>query len=296
MRVEGKVYAIDLGATNLRIGIVDQDLKIIDVLREKSTKDDPLALYDQIHRMITTLYEKNKVEVEYIGVSCCGFVEDNKIKLLPNLHIQRFDLMYHLQQDFKNCKVFIANDANAAAYAEASYGSTSEVENSFFYTISSGIGGCLVYGRKLVNLPFEIGHQFFQYKNQFHEIEELLSGNGIVKLCQLNKVKVKDASEMFEGVKKGNKKFKEIYNDWIKNLGAFIANIQLNFNTDLVVLSGGVMKSKDVFLDDLSAVANAFIARYPVKRIRFVNAKFDQDVGLIGGASVGLSLLPEKEA
>lgn len=295
MRVVGKVYAIDLGATNLRIGIVDQDLNIIDVIREKSTKNDALKLYDQIHRMIKALYEKNKVPVDYIGVSCCGFVEDSKIKLLPNLFINRFDLKYHLNKDFPEAKVFIANDANAAAYAEASYGSTSEVEDSFFYTISSGIGGCLVYNRKLVNLPFEIGHHYFQYKGQFHEIEELLSGNGIVKLCALNGVEVKDASDMFNGVKNNDKKFIQIYNDWIKNLAAFIANNQLNFNTDLIVLSGGVMKSKDIFLDDLSAVSNAFIAKYPVKRIRFVNAKFDQDVGLIGGASVGLALLPKGE-
>ncbi len=294
MRTPGKVYAIDLGATNLRVGIVDQDLNIIDVLRERSTKDDPLKLYDQIHRMMQTLVMKNRIPVEYIGVSCCGLVEDNKIKLLPNLHIQSFDLAYHLKQDFPDAQVYIANDANAAAYAEARYGSTSEVEDSFFYTISSGIGGCLVHNRILVNLPFEIGHTFFNYKNKFYEYEYLLSGNGIVNLCRLNGVEISNAYEMFNGVKNGEEKFKQIYNDWLINLSVLIANNQMNFNTDLTVLSGGVMKSADVFVDDLTHVVNAFLAPYPVKRVKFVNAKFDQDVGLIGGASVGLSLINNK--
>lgn len=289
------VYAIDLGATNLRIGIVDEDLKIIDVLREHTIKEDALELYRQIKRMMTTLYEKHKVPVDYIGVSACGMVENNKVKFLPNLKIRDFDLEYHLHEDFPNCKVYIANDANAAAYAEAYHGATSEVSDSFFYTISSGIGGCLVYNRKLINLPFEIGHFNFKYQDKFYEIEELLSGNGIVKLCALNGIKVKNAGELFEGVKNKDPHFVKIYDDWIKNLAAFIANNQLCYNTSLVVLSGGVMKSKDVFLEDLEKVSNAFNARYPIRKITFVEPKFDQDVGLMGGASVGLSLINQKE-
>lgn len=294
IKTKGLVYSIDLGATNLRIGIVDQDLNIIDVLRESTIKNDALKLYAQIRRMIDTLYEKNKVEIKYIGVSCCGLVENNKIKLLPNLHLTDFDLNYHLITDYPNAKVYIANDANAAAFAEATFGSTTEVENSFFYTISSGIGGCLVYNRELVNLAFEIGHNYFQYKGQFHEYEELLSGNGIIKLCKLNNVEINSAQELFNKVRQKDEKFIKIYNDWIKNMAAFIANNQLNYNTDLVCLSGGVMKSKDVFMEDLEKVANAFIAPYPVKKIKFVSAKFDQDVGLMGGASVGLSLMQKE--
>lgn len=299
MRIEGKVYSIDLGATNLRIGIVDQDLKIIDVVRERTTKNDPLKLYAQIRRMLDEISEKNNFPVKHVGVSLCGFVEDQKIKYLPNLNINDFDLVYHLKEDFgDDVQVYLANDANAAAFAEATYGSASEVEDSFFYTISSGIGACLVSDRKLINLAFEVGHAVFKYKNNFYEFEELLSGNGLVKLCSLNGLKIKDASEFFKLVEenkdKNDKLITQIYDDWIVNLAAFIANNQLYFNVDKIVLSGGVMKSSKLFLDDLTSITNAFIARYPVKKINFVNAKFDQDVGFIGGASVGLSLLEKK--
>jgi len=51
------------------------------------------------------------------------------------------------------------------------------------------------------------------------------------------------------------------------------------------------MKSATIFQDDLLAVANAFIAPFPVKKIKFVQAKFDQDAGLMGGASLALKHL-----
>ena len=47
------VISVDLGATNLRVGVVNEDLSLGVVLREPSTKNDPDALYNQIKRMIT---------------------------------------------------------------------------------------------------------------------------------------------------------------------------------------------------------------------------------------------------
>lgn len=42
------VVSIDIGGTNLRVGVVDEKLNIINVLREPTTKDDNSLLYNQI--------------------------------------------------------------------------------------------------------------------------------------------------------------------------------------------------------------------------------------------------------
>ena len=64
----------------------------------------------------------------------------------------------------------------------------------------------------------------------------------------------------------------------------------MEFNLDKIVLSGGVMKSSKYFFEDLEKRANDIIATFPLKRIKLVLAKFDQDDGLMGGVSVAFAI------
>ncbi len=290
------VISIDLGATNLRVGLLTEKLKIVKVLRERTTKSDPLKLYDQIKDMLEKVLEDVPSDIEYphyVGVSACGFTENDFIIKLPNLFIQSFDLKHHIEKDFPELEVFIANDANAAAYTESVFGAASEVKTSFFITVSSGLGGCLVYNHELIDLPFEIGHMGINYQNKFYEVEQLLSGNGLVRLAKLNKLNIDSSSDLFDLVENKDSKALKVYDDWLKYLGTLIGSLQLMFSTDLFVLSGGVMKSRRIFEDDLRKIAEAYTAPYSVKPIKFVQAKFDQDAGLIGGAGLALRHLDD---
>lgn len=294
------VISIDLGATNLRVGLLTEDLKILQVYRERTTKNDVNSLYQQIKNLLikvldfsfSSVYERPR----YIGVSACGFVSNNIILKLPNLNIERFDLSSMIKKDFKDLEIIIANDANAAAYTEAVYGAAKSVDSSFFITISSGLGGCLVHKKQLLDLPFEIGHMGINYRGKFDSIEPLLSGNGIVKLCRINGLSILSASEFFELVSKKDETALKIYDDWLMYLGSLIASLQLMFNVDIFVLSGGVMNSSAVFMNDLLQVSRSFIAPYPIKQIEFTSAEFDQDAGLIGGSGLALRKLEEKNS
>lgn len=288
------VISIDLGATNLRVGIVYEDLSLGKVYREATSKDDPLVLYAQIKRLLAKVLDEDlKEKPTFVGVSACGIVHDDLIEILPNLHIAAFDLKRHIEEDFPELTVTVANDANAAGFMEATHGAATEARTSYFITVSSGIGGVLVYDRKLVDLPFEIGHNFIKFRNKFYEMEKLLSGNGLCNLAKLLGLEIKDAQELFALKKQEDPKALKVYDEWIQYLATVLANIQLNYNPDLIVLSGGVMKSAGVFQDDLVTIANAFIAPFPVKKVRVSQAKFDQDAGLMGGAGLALRLLEE---
>ena len=73
-------------------------------------------------------------------------------------------------------------------------------------------------------------------------------------------------------------------------VGLYLANTQMEFNTDLIVLSGGVMKSSDLFIEKLQRKANNLIERFPLKPVKLALAHFDQDAGLMGGVSVALAI------
>ena len=119
------VIAIDLGATNLRVGIVSSNLEIVEVNRERSERNDKTVLLNQICRLIEALPYKD-YNVKKVGISACGLIEKDHVKILPNLNIRDFDLKGELERRY-GFKVEIKNDANCTALAEASFGSTKDV-------------------------------------------------------------------------------------------------------------------------------------------------------------------------
>lgn len=282
------VISIDLGGTNVRVGIVDNDCKIIKVNREFTIKENKEALANQICRMIGELPYKD-YNVKEVGVSACGFVHQSFIKYMKNLNISDFDLKNIIESHYPDLNVTIKNDAACTALSEAIHGASKDYDSSFFITISSGIGGALVNQRKLVNLHFEIGHMFVEYKHNTYEVEQLLSGNGLVRLCLENNLNVKNAGDFFILVRENNSLALDVLEIWKKKVAILIANLQMLFDVDVFVLSGGVMKSSDLFIDDLSPLANNMIKQFPLKPIKIVLAKFDQDAGLMGGACVAFN-------
>lgn len=295
--------AIDLGATNLRVGLVQIGTggvpEVVDVLRAPSVKGSAEKLYEEIKGMVHKIVAQNpNRRFKTVGASMCGLIQGGRrATKLPNLNIADFDLADRLERDCQGVKVLCANDANCAALSEAIFGSAKDVEDSFYITISSGIGGGYIYQRKLIDAAFEIGHCMREFEGKYVEEEHFLSGNGLARLAEYNGLPGMKAQDVLQAIaldrKKGKateKALKKTYEDWIKGLGLFFANLQLVFNVEKFVLAGGVMKSAEVFQDDLLHVASAFAANYPLRPIRFVPAQFDQDSGLIGASTLGFSL------
>lgn len=287
-----KVISIDCGGTNLRVGVVDSKLNLIAAKRGPSIYKDPEALYQTMKKLIYDVCkEANVDEVKAIGMSICGIVESNHVGRCGNLGFDSFDFLSRFEKDFPKAKFLFANDANCSALVEAEYGSNRGFANSAFVTISTGIGLGIIHNGEMIDLPLEGGRLKVEYQNQIYETEYLLSGNGIVNLCHLNNVQIASSKEFFDGIRAHDAKMLEIYQIWIKKLALWFANIHLLFNPDQYSLSGGVMKSADVFLNDLINYSNEFVAGWGLKPIRFVNAKFLQDVGLAAGGALAWHIL-----
>lgn len=288
-----KVVAIDCGGTNLRVAVVDKDLNVLAVRRVPSIKNDRYLLYKTMVDLIKEVTKEAGLDViPSIGVSMCGVVVHNKIGRVGNLGIDNdFDLEGLLNRDFPSAKVLIANDGNCSALVEAEYGANKGMTDSAFVTISTGIGLGVIHNGEMIDLPLEAGRMLTEYKGKIYEYEGLLSGNGIVSLCKLNKVEIKDAAEFFNGVREKNPEITKVYNIWIKMLGLWFANIQLNFDVSQYALSGGVMKSKDVWVEDVERIANAALAPWKINRVVFKEAKYGQDVGLAASGCLGWHVL-----
>lgn len=288
-----KVVAIDCGGTNLRVAVVDKDLNVLAVRRVASIANAPDALYMTMRDLITQVTREADVrEIPSIGMSMCGVVVHNKVGRVGNLGIETgYDFEALFNRDYPDAKVLIANDANCSALVEAEYGVNRGYPDSCFVTISTGIGIGVIHNGEMIDLPLEAGRMMVEYHDKIYEAEGLLSGNGLVRLAALNGLMVKDGAEFFAGVKARKPEFMDVYNIWIKRLGIWFGNMQLFFDVPQYALSGGVMKSKEIWVEDVERIANASIAPWKLNKIVFKEAKYGQDVGIAAAGCLAWHVL-----
>lgn len=284
-----KVIAIDCGGTNLRVAAVDENLNILAVKRVPTVHDDPAKLYLTMKKLIDDVAVEAMIDVVSIGLSMCGIVVHNHVGKVGNLGILNgFDFVTLFAHDYPNALLKIANDGNCSAFVEAKYGANKGLLDSAFITISTGIGLGIVHNGEMIDTPLEAGRLMTEYNGKLYETEALLSGNGLVTLCALNGIEIHSAKDFFDGVKAKDPKFIKVYNIWVGKLGVWLGNLQLLFDCQSYALSGGVMKSSDVFLEDLQRIANASIASWHLNPIILRDAKYRQDVGIAAAASLAL--------
>ncbi len=269
-----RVISIDLGGTNIRAAIINEKLRIEKVIKSSTEKLNFDILFHQVINLIDSLMQ-SKYPIDAICFGVAGRVRlDGYINELPNLHMSDIPLANMIATKY-GLPVFVINDAHAAGLAEATAGAGKHYHRSYFITISTGFGGAMFVDKKFVVTSDEVGHTLFNYKGHYYELEHLVSGTGIKKLCELNGLKITSSKELFEGVKESKVDFIRVYEDWLKLLSEAFQFIAKTFEVDVFNITGGVMKSQDTWF-------KTFKARN--KNLKIVTCHFKEDAGLIGGA------------
>ena len=271
------VIALDIGGTNYRCALINREYEIVKVLI-KPTKKGSVELFLKQASDIIKEIEFNRDEVLGIVAGVPGKVRlDGHIDNLPNIGIFDIPLKSYLEKEF-NLPTIIKNDAEIAAVAEGHVGVGKDADNCYLITISTGLGGCFFEKGKIKNVSEEIGHTLVEYKGNPYEIEKIASGNGIVTLAALNNLEVKSSKIFFDLVRNKDKKALVVYKEWLKLINDFLSYIEYIYEPQVIAITGGVMKSKDLFFADL-------VSAHPKLTIK--EAKFKFDAGLIGAAALG---------
>jgi len=271
------VVALDIGGTNLRAAIVDENFNIINVLIRSTVNGNLMQFYEDVILIIKDL-DISSFNPLAISIGVPGRVRANGfIDALPNINIVDIDLVNIVKEHFK-LPVFIRNDAEMASVAEAIVGAGKGKFSTYFITISTGIGGSLFENGLIKNASSEIGHTLVPYKGEYYELEKIASGHGIIKLLQLNGLHLESAKVFFEKVAQNDEIYLKVYKDWLDLITQLIKLVDHAFCPDVIVLTGGTMKSSDVFFEDLCAA---------VKPANLVKSHFSQNSGLIGAAAYG---------
>ncbi len=243
-----KIIAVDLGGTNLRVSLV-QNNKVVKYIKNKTPKTHK-ELVDLMFKCIEQLIDK---DVKGIGVASAGPLENGIIKNPPNLPLKNYNLKAALEKRFKR-RVEICNDAHAVAFAESKLGV--KKKNFIVLTIGTGVGGGIIvngFPYKGRGYGGEMGHIILDNGKSF---EKLVGWKYTKELSKKAFGEELTISELFE---KNNNKSKEILAQITKYLGQGIGSLINVFDPEVIVLAGGVRETGPKFLNMIKKEANKYV-------------------------------------
>lgn len=299
---------VDLGGTNVRSLLVDEKGNILAEVKDVTESEKgPDFVTEKIINQIKSIdytsiggFEK----VEGIGIGVPGPVDtENKWMVMATnlVGFARYPICAKIEEAF-NKPTFIDNDANVAGLAEALVGAGRLKKSVFYITISTGIGGAFIYDGKLISgnrgHAGEIGNIIVKSNGEKINhlnpgaVENEASGTAIVRKARkvFGEDQIKHAGNLFELAANGNEDAKAIREDFIDCVSSMMADIAHVVDPHCFVIGGGVMKSKEYFLEDLEKAFNSKIHEGMRGYTPIYSVELD-DCGAIGAAMLPMSQL-----
>lgn len=140
--------AIDVGGTNTRVALVNERLEITDRQQFSTNPENPGETLSKISEVIRDYGEK----IVGVGMSCPGPLDliHGQILTPPNLHGDWQHLFVARElSTLTGLPVYLNNDGNLAALAEAVAGEGKDYRYVQFLTVSTGIGSGFVIDRQI---------------------------------------------------------------------------------------------------------------------------------------------------
>jgi len=286
---------IDLGGTNVRVGLVDDKGKILDIIQEPTEADKGnIHTINRMKQMIEKLIEGKKVKG--IGIGAPGPLDFKKGIILspPNLPGWNEIPIVKIFEDHFKVAVYLNNDANVAGLAEVIAGNGVGYESVYYMTVSTGIGGALIINKQLFNgangYAGEIGNMIVEPNGYKHNnlnpgaFEGLVSGTSIGRRANEAFGIEGGAKQVFILAEQGSQEAQSVIDETVQYLAMGIANITHVVNPELFVVGGGVMESKQFILTLLREKVKEYVYPQLASSIKILPTALDGKAGVIGAA------------
>ena len=309
------IAGVDIGGTNLRVGLVPLEGGPPGVIRRERTRagQGPAHVAAKVADMLrSAVGEVGRGGVAGIGVGCPGPVDRGAGMVLetPNLgwrHVPLRDLV----ADATGLPVTLENDANCAAYGEWWQGAGRGAERLIGLTLGTGIGGGIVLGGEIYHgasdAAGEVGHMSVDFDGRLCAcgsrgcVEAYASGPGIAAravegladaadsslagIARTDGVRV-TARMVCEAAGGGDGYARRVLAETGRILAVAVANLVNLFNPDVIVVAGGVTAAGDHLFRPLRDEVRRRAFPSALGACRVVPAALPGTAGVIGAAGV----------
>jgi glucokinase len=306
---------VDIGGTKVAGGVVDHKGRILEQHRVTTPARDAKATTDAIVAVIEELRLRHD-DIEAVGLGIAGFVDADRsiVYFAPNLLGWRDGPLRLEVEKRVNLPVVVENDANAAAWGEARFGSGREEGFIVCVTLGTGVGGGIIVNRHLFRGGFgvaaEIGHiQMVEGGRpcgcgQRGCWEQYASGGALVREARERAEEDRPGAELLLGLGDGTPQgiagehvteaahqgdpvaiaAFDALGHWV---GQGLADLAAVLDPQVFILGGGVSEAGDVLLEPTRKAYEELLTgrgRRPLAEV--VPAQLGNDAGLVGAADL----------
>lgn len=290
--------AIDIGGTNTRVALADEELNIIERKQFATDSENPDVTLGKIAEVIKSF----DCDIVGAGMSCPGPLDliNGKILTPPNLKGQWHNLKVAEElSKLINKPVYLENDANLAGLAEAVVGEGKDYNYVQFFTVSTGLGAGFVINKEIYHGAHGFGNEVancvMMKDGPSHGsiipggIEAISSGTAITSRAVKAGLDVKHAGEVNDLAKAGNEVAKQIMDDAKEYLANFIGVVYGYADPEIVILGGSVALKIDDFVEEVEALAKERVYEIMKPYLKVRKSTLNEDSGLIGAAYLAFS-------
>ena len=307
---------VDLGGTNIAVGLVNEEGKILhkDSVPTLIERGPEPIVRDMANLSLKVIKDAGYTvdDVKAIGVGVPGLANEDGVVIFCTILKWHMVPVRKIMQEIIDKPVFIDNDATVAALAESVAGISAGVANSVFLTLGTGVGGGIVMNHKIFSgvhgVASELGHMSVKFDGNkctcgaygcwetyssatalIRQGKEAVEGHPeslILKKVGGDMDKI-DARVIIDSAREGDPIACKVYDQYIYYLAVGIVNIINCLDPEIIALGGGVSNAGDFLLEPLrKEVAKlVFYKDLPYARIEIATLK--NDAGIIGSAMLG---------
>ncbi len=328
----GYAVGVDLGGTNLRVAMVDDQGRMVEKLVtpvvELRTSERVIARMCEHIQQLTTKY-KSVGPLHGIGIAIPGIIDLDTgiLRESPNLP-GWYD--YPVREEVERrlgARVILENDANAAAMGEFWLGAAREYDSTCMLTLGTGVGGGIIIKGALwhgmTGMAGEPGHITVEPKGAECPcgnrgcLEQFAGATAIVRMAKEAAASGKaprieqamdsegqfTARSVYELAMKGDVPSQRIFESSGRALGIALASMINLLNLPIYIIGGGGAGGWDAFSPYIFEEVDqrSFIYRatkqdadggHKRPKTRITRAMLGSDAGIFGAAR--LPMLPEE--
>jgi glucokinase len=305
-----KYISVDVGGTQIRVAIFGENSIVPLVQKKIPTQGDNQTPIERIIALLKELWPSDG-EVNSIAIAAPGYLDPEKgiVLTAPNIPGWKNYPLASLLREHFDVPIYLGNDANLAALGEWKFGAGRGHHDILFMTVSTGIGGGIISGDKLITgvngMAGEIGHVVSVPDGPIcgcgkrGHLEAVASGTGIARHVReqlANGVpsvfpagSSPSAKEIAQAAKNGDKLSKEAFDLAGFYLGRTVADFLHILNPSILILGGGVSMSGDLIIKPMKeSMAKHVIVPEYMDKLEIVQAALGDDAGLLGALALSI--------
>ena len=277
--VNTNVIGIDLGASNIRGAVVDNDA-VMNILSQRINNQGSVdEVLNEIIKLINNLTNSHTVKAIGIGVPGVVDVIQGIVYDVVNIPLWKEVPLKNILESHFNIPVFINNDANCFAVGEHYFGKGKETSSMVGLTIGTGMGAGLIINNKLFTGQNcgagEVG--MLPYLDNI--LEYYASGSFFFNVYGNDGIKV------FEEAKNGDSSALKLYDELGIHIGNAIKMVMYAYDPELIILGGSVRNSYVYFQKEMWNQISTFAFSKSAQRIKIEISELPNS-GILGAAAL----------